>query len=66
VYAHEAFQMSLKSPSFFSKANREPISLFKNCEKIPVYSLANGKKEIKKLQEDSVTIQTVGNKAPIS
>jgi len=52
LYAISAFQKVLDSPSHFSKANSQPISLFKSCERIPEYLSINKKKGIKKLQKD--------------
>jgi len=41
LYSLEAFQTPLERerPSHFLKTIGEPISLFKNCEKIPVYGI---------------------------
>ena len=45
LYALEAFQEPLESSSLFSKENRGRSSIFKKCERIPVYSTSNRKKE---------------------
>ena len=45
--ALNAFQKTLESPKYFSKAKREPKLLFKNYKRIPVYSPPVGKRDYK-------------------